>query len=45
MTKNTSAKNLGSLGGKASAAKLTAQQKKDRARKAAIARWNKRKHV
>jgi hypothetical protein len=45
MTKNTAAQNLGALGGKASAARLTAQQKKDRARKAAIARWKNKKKV
>ncbi len=43
--KNKSAQELGSLGGKARAAKLTAAQRKEGASKAAKARWAKRQTV
>ncbi len=39
--KNKAAQELGSLGGKARAAKLTADQRKEGASKAAKARWAK----
>ena len=39
--KNAAAKELGSKGGKARARKLTSQQRKDIAAKAAAARWGK----
>jgi hypothetical protein len=41
--KNEAAAALGRLGGKALAKKLTAQQRKESARKAAQARWAKKK--
>jgi hypothetical protein len=40
--KNPAAVQLGRKGGKASAAKLTEEQRKEKARKAAQARWSKR---
>lgn len=43
--KNPSAVALGSLGGKASAKKLTKEQRKERAKKAIQARWSKRKKM
>lgn len=41
--KNAAAVELGRKGGKASAERLTDQQRKQKARKAAQARWNKRR--
>jgi len=41
--KNEAAVQLGRMGGKATAKKLTAEQRKQSARKAAQARWAKRK--
>jgi hypothetical protein len=40
--KNPAAVQLGRKGGKASAEKLTQEQRKEKARKAAQARWSKR---
>jgi hypothetical protein len=40
--KNSAAVELGRKGGKASAERLTAEQRKEKARKAAQARWTKR---
>jgi len=43
MKKNRAAASLGRLGGKARAKKLTREQRKQSARKAAQARWAKKK--
>jgi hypothetical protein len=42
--KNPAAVALGRRGGKASAERLTEEQRKEKARKAAKARWTKRQH-
>jgi hypothetical protein len=43
MKKNSAAASLGRLGGKARAKKLTREQRKESAKKAAKARWAKQK--
>jgi hypothetical protein len=43
--KNSAAVQLGRKGGKASAAKLTAEQRKQKARKAAQARWRRKRSL
>lgn len=41
--KNPAAQSLGSLGGKATASKMTPEQRKERSQKAIKARWEKAK--